>query len=68
MYVVGDSGTLYDSFENSATGIWEGITPERGSAINAVDCDDARKGHAVDGTQTVFVTGDGTSWGRARHR
>jgi hypothetical protein len=62
VYVAGDSGTLYYSFENGATGTWDSVTPGSGSAINAVDFHDARKGHAVDGNQTVFVTGDGTSW------
>ena len=45
-----------------STGTWDSVTPGSGSEINAVDCYDSKKGHAVDGNQTVFVTGDGTTW------
>lgn len=62
VYVAGDSGKIYYSFENGATGTWEGVTPGSGSAVNAIDFYSARKGHAVDGNQTVFVTGDGSTW------
>ncbi len=62
VYVAGDSGKIYYSFENGATGTWEDVTPGSGSAINAIDFHSAREGHAVDGNQTVFVTDDGTAW------
>jgi hypothetical protein len=62
VYVAGDSGKIYYSFENGATGTWDSVTPGSGSNINAIDFYDPRKGHAVDGNQTVFSTGDGTTW------
>jgi hypothetical protein len=62
VYVAGDSGKIYDSFENGATGTWNQTTPGSGSAINAVDTFDARSGHAVDGNKTVFRTGDGSTY------
>jgi hypothetical protein len=62
VYVAGDSGKVYYSFEKGATGTWDSVTPGSGSNINAIDFYDPRKGHAVDGNQTVFSTGDGTRW------
>ena len=62
VYVAGDSGKIYYSFENGATGTWDDVTPGSGSAINAIDFYGDRAGHAVDGNQTVFVTDDGSSW------
>ncbi|MFB6309353.1 MAG: WD40/YVTN/BNR-like repeat-containing protein [Haloarculaceae archaeon] len=62
VYVAGDSGKIYYSFENGETGSWEQVTPGSGSAINAIDFHDDRAGHAVDGNKTVFETGDGTTW------
>lgn len=62
VYVAGDSGKIYYSFENGKTGSWNSVTPGSGSAINAIDFYDAKKGHAVDGNTTVFVTDDGTTW------
>ncbi|WP_225335030.1 WD40/YVTN/BNR-like repeat-containing protein [Halomicrobium urmianum] len=62
VYVAGDSGKLYYSFENGTEGTWEYVTPASGSAINAVDFYDDRKGHVVDGNQTVLHTRDGATW------
>jgi streptogramin lyase len=62
VYVAGDSGKIHYSFENGETGTWDSVTPGSGSEINAIDFHDSKSGHAVDGNQTVFVTGDGTSW------
>jgi hypothetical protein len=62
VYVAGDSGKIYYSFANGATGTWDGVTPGSGSEINAIDFHGSKTGHAVDGNQTVFVTGDGTTW------
>ena len=62
VYVAGDSGKIYYSFENGESGTWDSVTPGSGSEINAIDFHDSKAGHAVDGNQTVFVTGDGTSW------
>jgi hypothetical protein len=64
VYVAGDSGTVYYSFESGATGTWDSVTPGSGAAVDAIDFYDGRKGHAVDGNQTVFVTGDGATWER----
>jgi hypothetical protein len=64
VYVAGDSGKVYYSFENGAAGTWEYVTPASGSAINAIDFYDDRKGHIVDGNKTVLTTGDGTTWDR----
>ena len=62
VYVAGDSGKMYYSFENGETGSWDYVTPASGSAINAVDFFDDRSGHIVDGNQTVLYTKDGVSW------
>ncbi|MFC6953863.1 hypothetical protein [Halorubellus litoreus] len=62
VYVAGDSGKLYYSFENGESQTWEYTTPASGSAINAVDFHDATSGHIVDGNQTVLYTRDGATW------
>ncbi|WP_424002886.1 WD40/YVTN/BNR-like repeat-containing protein [Haloarcula salina] len=62
VYVAGDSGKLYYSFENGASGTWEYTTPGSGSAINAVDFHGPRSGHIVDGNKSVFATDDGATW------
>ena len=62
VYVAGDSGKIYYSFENGESGTWDSITPGSGSEINAIDFYGDRSGHAVDGNQTVFQTDDGTSY------
>jgi len=64
VYVAGDSGSIYYSVENGETGSWDYVTPGSGSNINAIDFYGDGKGHAVDGNQTVFVTGDGVTWDR----
>lgn len=62
VYVAGDSGNIYYSFENGTSGSWNSTTPGSGSAINALDFYDLRHGHAADGNTTVFVTEDGETW------
>ena len=62
VYVAGDSGKLYYSFENGEQGTWESVTPGSGSNINAVDFYDDKKGHIVDGNKSVFHTQDGATW------
>ncbi|NHN41445.1 hypothetical protein G9C85_07310 [Halorubellus sp. JP-L1] len=64
VYVAGDSGKLYYSFENGEPQTWEYATPASGSAINAVDFHDDTSGHVVDGNQTVLYTRDGATWDR----
>lgn len=59
VYVAGDSGKIYYSFDGGETGTWDQVTPGSGSAINALDFHADRAGHAVDGNQTVFETSDG---------
>jgi hypothetical protein len=62
VYVAGDSGKIYYSFENGGTGTWDAVTPGSGSNLNALDFHGPRSGHAVDGNKTVFVTDDGSTW------
>jgi len=62
VYVAGDSGQIYYSFENGAAGTWDAVTPGSGSNLNAIDFHGPRSGHAVDGNKTVFVTDDGSTW------
>ncbi|MFB6176635.1 MAG: WD40/YVTN/BNR-like repeat-containing protein, partial [Halobaculum sp.] len=62
VYVAGDSGKIYRSFEDGKTGSWDQTTPGSGSAINAIDFFDSKSGHAVDGNKTVFETDDGNSY------
>ncbi|WP_254272030.1 WD40/YVTN/BNR-like repeat-containing protein [Haloarcula marina] len=62
VYVAGDSGKMYYSFENGASETWKYVTPGSGAAINAVDFFDDRNGHIVDGNKSVFRTADGTTW------
>ena len=64
VYIAGDSGKMYYSFENGAEGTWEYVTPGSGSNINAVDFFGPREGHSVDGNKTVFETDDGETWGK----
>jgi hypothetical protein len=61
-YVAGDSGKLYYSFDDGATGTWDYTTPGSGSAINAADFYDVRSGHIVDGNKSVFATDDGGTY------
>jgi photosystem II stability/assembly factor-like uncharacterized protein len=62
VYVAGDSGKMYYSYENGETGSWDYSTPGSGAAIHAVDFFDDRNGHVVDGNTTVFYTRDGATW------
>ncbi|SDZ97086.1 Uncharacterized protein SAMN04488065_1486 [Haloplanus vescus] len=62
VYVAGDSGAIYYSFENGASGTWDSVTPGSGSNINAIDFYGPRSGYAVDGNTTVFSTSDGSTW------
>ena len=47
VYVAGDSGKIYYSFDDGDT--FDEVTPGSGSAVHAVDFHDSRSGHAVDG-------------------
>jgi len=60
VFVAGDSGKVYYSFDDGET--WSAATPGSGSAINAVDFHGPVSGHVVDGNKTVFATTDGTTW------
>ncbi|WP_440007258.1 WD40/YVTN/BNR-like repeat-containing protein [Halomicrococcus sp. SG-WS-1] len=62
VYVAGDSGKIYYSFENGEDQTWEYVTPGSGSAVSAVDFHDVRAGHAVDTNGRVFQTTDGVTW------
>jgi hypothetical protein len=62
VYVAGDSGKIYNSFDGGATGTWNATTPGSGSAINAIDMFAGRDGHAVDGNKSVFGTDDGGTY------
>ena len=62
VYVAGDSGKIYYSFADGATGTWDSVTPGSGSAITAIDFYSARMGVAVDTNGAVFETTDGETW------
>jgi|GEM_PF-499911 len=62
VYVAGDSGSVYYSFENGATGTWNGVSVGQGAGIEAIDFHDVRSGHLVNGNGNVFATDDGTTW------
>jgi hypothetical protein len=62
IYIAGDSGKIYSSFDNGAEGTWDNTTPGSGSAIQAIDFFGPRSGHAIDSNQTVFVTDDGGTY------
>lgn len=62
VFVAGDSGKLYYSFENGAEGTWEDVTPGSGSALPAIDFHGPRSGHAIDTNGRVFATDDGVTW------
>jgi len=64
VYVAGDSGKMYHSFENGEEGSWDDVTPGSGSNVNAVGFFGGREGHIVDGNKTVFETDDGSTWGK----
>ena len=62
VYVAGDSGKVFYSFENGETETWEYVTPGSGSGLSAIDFHDDRAGHVVDTNQKVFATDDGSTW------
>lgn len=62
VYVAGDSGKIYYSFDGGKGGTWDDTTPGSGSAVNAIDFFGGREGHAVDGNTTVFRTDDGGTY------
>lgn len=64
VYIAGDSGKIYSSAANGATGTWSQETPGSGAAIQAIDFHGPTSGHAVDGNQTVFETTDGEVYER----
>jgi hypothetical protein len=62
VYVAGDSGKIFYSFENGASQTWEYVTPGSGAALSAIDFHDVKSGHVVDTNQKVFQTSDGTTY------
>jgi|APHM01.1.fsa_nt_gi hypothetical protein len=62
VYVAGDSGSVQYSFENGATGTWNGVSVGQGAGIQAIDFHDDRSGHLVNGNANAFATDDGTTW------
>lgn len=62
VYVAGDSGAIYYSFDGGADGTWNSVTPGSGASIEAIDVYGARAGHAFDSNQKVFRTTDGETW------
>lgn len=62
VYVAGDSGKIYYSFQNGEAGTWDYVTPGSGSAIKAIDFHGPKSGHAIDTNGKVFATDDGTTW------
>ena len=62
VFVAGDSGKIYYSFENGAAETWEDVTPGSGSALPAIDFHGPRSGHAIDTNGRVFATDDGVTW------
>ena len=64
VYVGGDSGSVYYSFENGASGTWNNVSVGQGAAVQAIDFYDTRSGHLVNGNANAFTTTDGTTWER----
>lgn len=62
VYVAGDSGKIYYSFENGASQTWDYVTPGSGSGLPAIDFHGPRSGHAIDTNGRVFATDDGVTW------
>ncbi|WP_137284479.1 WD40/YVTN/BNR-like repeat-containing protein [Halorussus salinisoli] len=62
VYVAGDSGKIFYSFENGASQTWDYVTPGSGAGLSAIDFHDAKSGHVVDTNQKVFETTDGVSY------
>jgi hypothetical protein len=64
VYVAGDSGKIYRSFDGGRAGTWDYTTPGSGSAVNAIDYFGGRSGNAVDGNMSVFQSDDGSTYGK----
>ncbi|QAU12422.1 hypothetical protein EKH57_06645 [Halorubrum sp. BOL3-1] len=62
VFVAGDSGKIYYSFENGADQTWDYVTPGSGSALPAIDFHGPKSGHAIDTNGRVFATDDGVTW------
>lgn len=62
VFVAGDSGKIYYSFENGEDGTWEDVTPGSGSSLLEIDMYGSRSGHAIDTNGRVFTTDDGVTW------
>lgn len=62
VYVAGDSGSVFFSFDNGKTQTWDSVTPGSGSALKAIDFFDSKAGNLVDTNQKVFETDDGETW------
>ena len=62
VYVAGDSGKIYYSFENGEEQTWEDVTPGSGAALTGIDFYDVKSGHVVDTNQKVHATDDGATW------
>jgi hypothetical protein len=62
VYAATDSGQIFYSFEDGASGTWEYVTPGSGSSIQAIDCHAPKACHAVDTNGKVFATDDGVTW------
>jgi len=62
VYVAGDAGKIYYSFENGREGTWEDVTPGSGAALPAIDFHGTRSGHAIDENGRVYETDDGETW------
>jgi hypothetical protein len=62
VYVAGDSGKIYYSFENGKEGTWNDVTPGSGTGLPAIDFHRTRSGHAIDTNGRVFETDDGETW------
>jgi len=60
VYIAGDSGGIYYSFDNGTT--WNEVTPGSGAAIKAINFHGSQSGHAIDTNQTVFETTDGGTY------
>lgn len=60
VYVAGDSGKIYSSFDNGET--FDETTPGSGASVQAVEFYDDRTGNAIDTNGRVFETTDGVTW------
>jgi hypothetical protein len=62
VYVSGDSGQVFYSFDNGKSQTWNLVTPGSGSALKAIDFFASKAGNVVDTNQKVFETDDGETW------